>query len=129
MGRKKRYEINQVLLKIGEIFIEHGYEATSLNDLERGTGLLRGSLYRNFSSKRTMFELSLKEYLKRKPNSNMTLDLLLIGFQELSARDRGLRIFLKEWYDSQSSTSVAEVLGSRLIERSKILNERDEENR
>lgn len=127
MGRKKRYESGHVLLKMGEIFIEHGYEATSLNDLERGTGLLRGSLYRNFSSKRTMFELSLKEYLKHKPNSDMTLDLLLIGFQELSARDKGLRRFLKEWHDSQLNTSVAELLGNRLIERSKILNERDEE--
>ena len=126
MGRKKTYEVEQVLLKVGEVFIEHGYEATSLNDLERRTGLLRGSLYREFSSKRTMFELSLKEYLKRKPNSNMTLDLLLIGFQELSERDRGLRSFLKEWYDSQCNISVAELLGNRLIERSKILNESEE---
>lgn len=123
MGRKKSYEIDQVLFKIGRVFIEHGYEATSLNDLERETGLLRGSLYREFSSKRTMFHLSLKEYLKCKPNSNMTLDLLLIGFQELSARDCGLRVFLKEWYDSKCNISVAELLGKRLIERSKILDE------
>jgi TetR/AcrR family transcriptional repressor of nem operon len=123
MGRKKTYETYQVLLKMGEIFIERGYEATSLDDLERETGLLRGSLYREFGSKRTMFELSLKEYLERKPTSNMTLDLLLIGFQELSARDRSLRTFLKEWYDSQCSSSVSELLGNRLIERSKILDE------
>ncbi|WP_414840414.1 helix-turn-helix domain-containing protein [Carnobacterium sp. TMP28] len=123
MGRKKTYETYLVLLKMGEIFIERGYEATSLDDLERETGLLRGSLYREFGSKRTMFELTLKEYLKRKPNSNMTLDLLLIGFQELSARDRSLRTFLKEWYDSQCNSSVSESLGNRLIERSKILDE------
>lgn len=123
MGRKKTYDIEQVLFKVGKVFIEHGYEATSLNDLERETGLLRGSLYREFSSKRTMFELSLKEYLKCKPNNDMTLDLLLIGFQELSSRDCSLRVFLKEWYDSQCSVSVAELLGNRLIERSKILKE------
>lgn len=126
MGRNKRYESNQVLLAIGKVFVEHGFEATSLNDLERGTGLLRGSLYRNFSSKRTMFELSLKEYVNYKPKSDMTLDLLLIGFQELSARDKGIRNFLKEWYDAQRSISVAEMLGHRLIERSKILHERNE---
>lgn len=127
MGRKKRYDVEQVLLMMGEVFIEHGYEATSLTDLERGTGLLRGSLYRDFSSKRTMFERSLKEYLKHKPNSSKTLDLLVIGFQELSARDRSLRIFLGEWYESQPDDAVAEMLGNRLIERSKILTERTEE--
>ena len=34
MGRKKTYETYLVLLKMGEIFIERGYEATSLDDLE-----------------------------------------------------------------------------------------------
>lgn len=129
MGREKKYDIEQVLLIMGKVFIEHGYEATSLNDLERGTGLLRGSLYREFSSKRNMFERSLKEYLKRKPNSSETLDLLLIGFQELSARDRNVKTFLKEWYEAQPDGSVAEMLGNRLIDRSKILNERTEKNK
>jgi len=76
-----------------------------------------------------MFELSLKEYLKHKSNSDIILDLSLIGFQELLAKDRGIKNFSEEWHGSQPNTytSVARLLGNRLIERSNILKERDEE--
>ncbi|SCB75119.1 transcriptional regulator, TetR family [Weissella bombi] len=125
MGRKKNYDIKQVLFDMGTVFIENGYEATSLDDLEKETGLLRGSLYREFGSKRTMFELSLKEYLNRNPQESATLDLLLIGFLELSPRDYKLRKFLRNWYFfySKNGASVSKLLGDRLIDRAKILSE------
>jgi len=36
LWEEKRSKIDHVLLKMGEVFVEHGYEATSLNDLEMG---------------------------------------------------------------------------------------------
>lgn len=62
---------------------------------------------------------------------NLTnLDLLLIGFLELSPRDYKLRKFLRSWYFSYSKNgaSVSKLLGDRLIERAKILSEGEGKN-
>jgi TetR/AcrR family transcriptional repressor of nem operon len=53
-------------------FWAHGFEATSLEDLERATGLSRSSLYNTFGSKRALFERAVGRYLD-------VLDHLLLG--------------------------------------------------
>ncbi|HEY0198270.1 MAG TPA: TetR/AcrR family transcriptional regulator [Rhodanobacter sp.] len=45
-----------------EVFQTRGYEGTSLIDLLEGTGLSRGSLYKAFSDKRTLFLAALDRY-------------------------------------------------------------------
>lgn len=44
------------------IFWRRGYEATSLRDLQSGTGLSRSSLYNAFGSKRALFERAMDRY-------------------------------------------------------------------
>lgn len=98
MGRKKKYDLQKVLLGMEKVFVRYGYEATSIDDLQRETGILRESLCREFSSKRTMLELTLKEYLESKPHKTINLDMLLAGFQELAPRNLKLCEFLSSWY-------------------------------
>ncbi|BEU28493.1 TetR/AcrR family transcriptional regulator [Paraburkholderia sp. 22B1P] len=45
-----------------EVFQTRGYEGTSLPDLLEGTGLSRGSLYKAFGDKRTLFLAALDRY-------------------------------------------------------------------
>lgn len=45
-----------------EVFRAHGYHGTSVHDLEAGTGLARGSLYKAFHDKRSLFLAALEHY-------------------------------------------------------------------
>ena len=47
------------------LFWEHGFEATSLQDIESRTGLSRSDLYNSFGSKRELFDRALEEYGRR----------------------------------------------------------------
>jgi AcrR family transcriptional regulator len=42
-----------------QLFAEHGYEGTSLDQVQRRAGLSRGALYHHFSSKHALFEATL----------------------------------------------------------------------
>jgi AcrR family transcriptional regulator len=65
MGRPKRYDRDDVLVAARDLFWERGYEATSVSDLERRTGLNRSSLYQEFGSKHDLFEAALDCYADR----------------------------------------------------------------
>ncbi|MFT5504346.1 MAG: TetR/AcrR family transcriptional repressor of nem operon [Gammaproteobacteria bacterium] len=62
MARPRQFDENQVIQKVMEIFWEKGYEATSLTDLIRVTGLQKGSLYGAFGNKQNLYLLALKHY-------------------------------------------------------------------
>ena len=62
-GKKPpKYEMDEVLTKLMRQFRRHGYSATSIRDLEKATGLFRGSLYYAFGDKREMFLRALRHY-------------------------------------------------------------------
>ncbi|MFT5506830.1 MAG: TetR/AcrR family transcriptional repressor of nem operon [Gammaproteobacteria bacterium] len=62
MARPRQFDENQVIQKVMEIFWEKGYEATSLANLIRVTGLQKGSLYGAFGNKQNLYLLALKHY-------------------------------------------------------------------
>lgn len=45
-----------------EVFRERGYEASSMADIERATGLNSSSIYNTFGSKETLFQRALSRY-------------------------------------------------------------------
>ena len=47
------------------VFWDGGYTATSTDDLCRGTGVARSSLYNTFTSKRELYQRSLRRYAER----------------------------------------------------------------
>lgn len=63
MGRRQTFDTNEAIRAAREVFWEHGYEGTSLPDLERTTGLNRSSLYHAFGSKRGLFDAVISSYL------------------------------------------------------------------
>lgn len=62
MARPREFDETAAVEKAMLAFWEHGYEATSTQDLCEATGLGRSSVYNTFTSKRTLFQRSLAHY-------------------------------------------------------------------
>ena len=62
MARPKQFDPDTAAHEAMEAFWEHGYAATSVNDLLAETGLNRGSLYGTFKDKKTLFLKALDKY-------------------------------------------------------------------
>lgn len=58
----KRFDEEQALQAVMEVFWRQGFERTSIDDLELATGLRRGSLYNAYGGKEAMFLKSLQRY-------------------------------------------------------------------
>lgn len=63
MPRPKAYDRDAVVRAARDLFWAQGYEATSLADLERATGLNRSSIYQEFGSKHGLFTHAVDNYL------------------------------------------------------------------
>jgi TetR/AcrR family transcriptional regulator, transcriptional repressor for nem operon len=62
MARPKSFDEDAVLNQAMELFWDHGYEGTSLADLETRLGLGRQSLYNAFGDKHALFLKALDRY-------------------------------------------------------------------
>ena len=62
MPWEKKYDETELVAQAMRAFWAHGYEATSVNDLVKATGVNRGSLYAAFSDKRSLFLEALRHY-------------------------------------------------------------------
>ncbi len=61
-GRPREFDIADAVSDAMHVFWTHGYHATSLTDLLEGTGLSRGSLYKAFGDKKSLFLRALQCY-------------------------------------------------------------------
>jgi TetR/AcrR family transcriptional repressor of nem operon len=61
-GRPREFDLNEALQDAIEVFRQRGYHGTSVQDLTEGTGLARGSLYKAFHDKRSLFLAALDHY-------------------------------------------------------------------
>jgi len=64
MGRPKSFSREEVLEKAMPVFWTHGFSDTSLQDLERATGVNKSGLYTEFRDKEDLFVACLRHYLK-----------------------------------------------------------------
>src|SRR6202048_4582554 len=64
MGRPKGFSRQQVLEKAMPVFWKHGFSDTSLQDLERATGVNKSGLYTEFRDKEDLFVACLRYYLE-----------------------------------------------------------------
>jgi AcrR family transcriptional regulator len=64
MGRPKNFSREEVLEKAMPVFWTHGFSDTSLQDLERATGVNKSGLYTEFRDKEDLFVACLRYYLE-----------------------------------------------------------------
>src|SRR5271163_1223180 len=64
MGRPKNFSREEVLEKAMPIFWKHGFADTSLQELERATGVNKSGLYSEFRNKEDLFVACLRHYLE-----------------------------------------------------------------
>lgn len=62
MARPREFEIDKAVEAAMNQFWERGYESTSLRHLMEATGLHKGSLYKAFDDKKSLFIAALKQY-------------------------------------------------------------------
>jgi TetR/AcrR family transcriptional repressor of nem operon len=62
-GRPREFVPDDVVRRAMDVFRVNGYTDTSLTDLIEGTGLSRGSLYKAFGDKRSLFLAALDVYM------------------------------------------------------------------
>lgn len=65
MARLREFDTDEVMEAVINAFWNRGYEATSLADLMAATGLQKGSIYKAFGDKRSLFLKALQSYLDR----------------------------------------------------------------
>lgn len=65
MGRPRRFNADEILDKVVNVFWQHGYEGTSMATLMAATGLNKPSLYAAFGSKEKLFRSALERYWQR----------------------------------------------------------------
>ncbi|MBO6891463.1 MAG: TetR/AcrR family transcriptional regulator [Roseibium sp.] len=61
-GRPRKFDEDETLDRIMQVFWKHGYAATSLDQIAAETGLNRPSLYGAFGSKKSMFLQALDRF-------------------------------------------------------------------
>lgn len=62
MARPREFDPEEAIEKAMQVFWQHGYQEASLPDLLAGMGLTRGSLYKAFKDKKSLFLLVLDRY-------------------------------------------------------------------
>ena len=62
MARPREFDTDAALADAMNVFWQHGYDAATLPALLKGMGLTRGSLYKAFADKKTLFLKSLNRY-------------------------------------------------------------------
>ena len=65
MARPREFDVVEVLTTALDVFWAHGYVATSMRDLMEATGLAKGSLYKGYGDKKSLFLRALDSYLLR----------------------------------------------------------------
>jgi TetR/AcrR family transcriptional repressor of nem operon len=95
IGRPRKVQPEVILEIAMDVFWEKGYEATSVADILRATGLHKGSLYQTFGDKKSLFIACLenyqgqmlqknKEIIESEPNPIIGLKKSLYEMLELS---------------------------------------------
>ena len=71
MGRPKNFSREGVLEKVLPVFWKHGFADTSLQDLEKATGVNKSGLYAEFADKGDLYLESLRYYLRKRQKEEL----------------------------------------------------------
>jgi len=71
MGRPKNFSREGVLERALPVFWKHGFADTSLQDLEKATGVNKSGLYAEFADKGDLYLESLRHYLRKRQKEDL----------------------------------------------------------
>jgi TetR/AcrR family transcriptional regulator, copper-responsive repressor len=71
MGRPKNFSREGVLEKALPVFWKHGFADTSLQELEKATGVNKSGLYAEFADKGDLYLESLRHYLRKRQQAEL----------------------------------------------------------
>src|SRR6202790_1633267 len=71
MGRPKNFSREDVLEKALPVFWKHGFANTSLQELEKATGVNKSGLYAEFADKGDLYLESLRHYLRKRQEEEL----------------------------------------------------------
>jgi AcrR family transcriptional regulator len=71
MGRPKNFSREGVLEKALPVFWKHGFADTSLQELEKATGVNKSGLYAEFADKGDLYLESLRHYLRKRQEEEL----------------------------------------------------------
>ena len=89
MARPREFDIDAAVDRAMHVFWTHGYEATTTDELLKGMGLTRGSLYKAFGDKLSLFLKSLDLYDQREVDGAVAH----LVRPDLSGKDRITSLF------------------------------------
>ena len=118
MGRPKSFDEQQVLAQVSQLFATQGFHGTSIDDLVQKTGLLRGSIYKAFGSKRNLFVLILKDLISNFSATEQDLDLLTVALKDLASDDREISKLCRQLVN-ESKLPIEKLLGKNLLTKMK----------
>ncbi len=134
MARPREFDVDQALEDVIDVFWTRGYAGASMEDLTEGTGLAKGSLYKAFGDKRSLFLMALDRYIEarirlfaetlRQPGSPLAAirQALLDHMHRATGalRTRGCLVTNTTTEMAASDPEIAEHLG-RMFERLEVL--------
>ena len=88
MARPREFDEHKVIESLMNVFWNKGYEAATMQDLVKASGLLKGSLYGAFGDKQALYLAALKHYDRTRIQAGIDM---LNG--EGSARQKIARLF------------------------------------
>jgi TetR/AcrR family transcriptional repressor of nem operon len=102
LGRPREFDLDAAVIDAIEVFRSRGYHGASVRDLTDGTGIARGSLYKAFGDKRTLFLAALDHYtaasvarvgdsLSRPGPAREAIREALMGYARRAAESQGVR--------------------------------------
>jgi TetR/AcrR family transcriptional regulator, transcriptional repressor for nem operon len=126
-GRPRGFDVLEVVEAAKDLFWEHGYEGSTLADLERATRLNRSSLYQAFGTKEALFAAALDSYIDSFMAPRLAaMDRPRAGPRDVIAFFRGLAKLFREdprrwtrgclWVNSFAEFSGRELPDSRALE-------------
>ena len=120
MGRSKSYNEQEVLTALANEFSQHGYNATSIDQIAKATGMKRGSIYQAFDSKANLFRLSFRHALESTAEPGVLADLVFVALWERAGLDPDVRTTAQsaiEKLELLYVSPISEIVTRRLFER------------
>lgn len=134
MGRPREFDTLVFLRRVSELFIKRGFAATSIDEIVKATGVVRGSLYSIFGSKQGIFVAALElaagqwadptatnDHMDARDTSDtpaedtVLLDLLNVAVFEIASHNHKISDLVQHVIDTHGIT--AQVLGQRALDR------------